>query len=296
MQNNHNDNGTAPVSATLEEHKQALLVILGEFDRVCKMLGVPYMLFAGSMLGAVRHQGFIPWDDDIDVIMLRKDYERFLSEADRFLNKEKFYLQGEFSGHWPMFFSKLRLNNTTCVEKYHPNDPKEHRGVYIDIFPADNAARTEFGRRIQFYSSKIVIAKSLGKRGYTTYDKRKKIFMGLCKLLPMRPFLRLVKNGNGESGLVHSFFASASKYSKNVYPREYIKETSNATFEGGIYPISKHYDALLKIIYGDYMTLPPIEERRVKQHAVLVDLNNSYEKYADFHQEINADELSRSIR
>ena len=112
----------------------------------------------------------------------------------------------------------------------------------------------------------------------------------------MRPFLRLVKNGNGESGLVHSFFASASKYSKNVYPREYIKETSDATFEGGIYPISKHYDALLKIIYGDYMTLPPIEERRVKQHAVLVDLNNSYEKYADFHQEINADELSRSIR
>jgi lipopolysaccharide cholinephosphotransferase len=122
MQNNHSVNG-APSGAGSYEHKQALIVILKEFDRVCKMIGVPYILFAGSMLGAVRHQGFIPWDDDIDVLMLRKDYERLLSEAHNFLNAEKFFLQKEFSEHWPLFFSKLRLNNTACIEKYHPKDP-----------------------------------------------------------------------------------------------------------------------------------------------------------------------------
>ena len=146
MQNNHNLNGTVPQSASLQEHKQALLVILEEFDRVCKMIGVSYMLFAGSMLGAVRHRGFIPWDDDIDVIMLRKDYERLLSEADRFLDKEKFYLQGEFSEHWPMFFSKMRLNGTVCTEKYRPKDREAHSGIYIDIFPCDDTAETFVGR------------------------------------------------------------------------------------------------------------------------------------------------------
>ena len=283
-------------TVSLGEYQQALLVILREFDRVCKALDIPYILFAGTMLGAVRHQGFIPWDDDIDVLMLRKDYERFMNEAPSVLDLEKFYLQNEFSEHWPMFFSKLRINNTTCFEKYHPKDRKMHHGIYIDIFPCDSAAKTGFGRKLQFYASKVVIAKSLGRRGYTTRSKRKRAVMGLCKLLPLKPFRRLATRGRADSEYVHTFFAAASKYSRNVYPRQYIFEKEDALFEGDKYPISKHYDSLLKIIYGDYMRLPPPEERRVKQHAVLIDLNNSYEKHLDYHMETSFDELSKSIR
>ena len=104
---------TEIIGATLSQHQQALRSLLEEFDRVCKKLNISYMLFAGTMLGAVRHQGFIPWDDDLDVIMLRRDYERFLKDAPTVLNEERFFLQKEFSEHWPLFFSKLRLNGTT---------------------------------------------------------------------------------------------------------------------------------------------------------------------------------------
>lgn len=97
-----------------QQHQSALLTLLTEFDRVCKVLEIPYVLFAGTLLGAVRHQGFIPWDDDLDVMMLRADYDRFLAEAPAVLDADRFYLQGEFSEHWPLFFSKLRLNGTTC--------------------------------------------------------------------------------------------------------------------------------------------------------------------------------------
>ena len=144
------------MSCDLKRHQHALYTLLCEFDRVCKKLNIPYVLFAGSMLGAVRHEGFIPWDDDLDVMMLRQDYEFFLQNADKYLDTDRFYLQKEFSEHWPMFFSKLRLNGTTCLEKYHPKDEKIHQGVYIDLFPCDNAAKGKWGRKLQFFASKAI--------------------------------------------------------------------------------------------------------------------------------------------
>ena len=281
---------------TLQEHQGALLTLLQEFDRICKALDIHYILFAGSMLGAVRHQGFIPWDDDLDVLMPRKDYDRFLEAAHTLLDADKFYLQKEFSERWPMFFTKLRLNGTTCLERYHPRDPQHHQGVYMDIFPCDNTLKSNFGRRLQFFCSKVVIAKSLNARGYDTNKKKKKLFMKLCNILPMKPFLAVTKMGREDSPLVHSFLGAAASFTKNVFPREYLQDTVEATFAGGIYPIPRENDALLRLLYDDYMRLPDPEERDVKLHAILVDLNNSYEKYRDYRDGMEFTVFTRSIR
>ncbi len=280
----------------INNHQNSLNTILWEFDRVCKKLSIPYILFAGTLLGAIRHNGFIPWDDDLDVMMLRSDYERFLNEAPAVLDSGRFYLQKEFSAHWPMFFSKLRMNKTTCLEKYHPKDPETHQGVYIDIFPCDNAAKSALGRRMQFYASKVVIAKSLYKRGYDTDSGKKKLFMNLCRLLPLGPFLAVVKKGSRSGKYVHSFLGGASSLSKSVYLRESIEQRSTAFFEGREYPIPLDYDRLLETLYGDYMIIPPPEERTVKQHAILVDLENSYEKYSGYRDGMDFDTYTRSIR
>lgn len=135
----------------LSPHQRAMLRLLAEFDRVCHRLGIPYVLYSGTLLGAVRHRGFIPWDDDLDVMLLRADYARFLAEAPALLDPEIFYLQAEFSPHWPMFFSKLRLENTACLERYHPRDPRHHQGIYLDIFPCDNGLNGRFFQRIQYF-------------------------------------------------------------------------------------------------------------------------------------------------
>lgn len=283
-------------SATIQRHQEALLKLLWEFDRVCQQLNIPYMLFAGTMLGAVRHQGFIPWDDDLDVIMLRSDYERFLAEAETVLDREAFFLQKEFSDHWPMFFSKLRLNGTTCLEKYHPKDPQIHQGIYIDIFPCDSAAKTELGRKFQFLASKVVIAKALSRRGYETNSKKKKLFMAVCRILPGRLFRRWAIGGKANGTLVHTFFAAASDYEKNVYPRSLFAEKEMARFADGMYPIAAQYDRLLTQLYGDWQTLPPEEERVCKQHAILVDLEHSYEAYLHYRDGMQFDTYTRSIR
>lgn len=277
-------------------HQKALVTILEEFDRICRKLDIPYVLFAGTMLGAVRHQGFVPWDDDVDVMMLRADYERLLKEGNAVLDTQRFFLQKEFSEHWPMFFSKLRMNNTACIEKYHPKDPQIHQGVYIDIFPCDNARGTELGRKLQFLASKVVIAKSLDKRGYDTDNRKKKLFMALCRLLPMKPFLFYARSGRRASETVHSFFGGANRYEKNVYPRRYFENRTQAEFEGGTYPISADYDELLTKLYGEYMRLPPEEQRVIKQHAILIDLEHSYEKYSDYRNGMTFNVYTRSIR
>ena len=195
-----------------------------------------------------------------------------------------------------MFFSKLRLNGTTCLEKYHPKDENTHQGVYLDIFPCDDCRKTELGRKLQFLSSKVVIAKALDQRGYDTDSKAKRLFMAACRWLPMKPFLRLAKSGKENSSHVHGFLAAAHGYHQSLFMRKWFEGEAYGTFEGGSYPIPGDYDALLKDLYGDYMSLPPEEERTTKQHALLVDLEHSWEDYAHYRDDMKFDVYTRSIR
>ena len=212
----------------LQQHQAVLFELLQAFDAVCRKHNIPYMLFAGSALGAVRHGGFIPWDDDLDVVMLRPEYERFLAVAERELDLEKYFLQKEFSRHWPMFFSKLRKNNTTCLERYYPRDPLAHQGVYIDIFPCDNLAEGSLMRKLQFLASKLVIAKSLDRRGYLTDSLLKKAFMGLCRFLPLEPVKRFVQQqGKDETELTEW----VRRFCKRKWNSEFSREMSRSCTE-----------------------------------------------------------------
>ena len=279
----------------LQAQKAVLLELLQEFDRVCKKHNIPYIVFCGTALGAVRHKGFIPWDDDLDVSMLRADYEHFLKIAPGEL-QEQYYLQAEFSEHWPMNFSKLRKNNTTCLEKYHPKDSQHHQGIYIDIFPCDNAADTDRGRKWQFYASRVVVAKALFKRGYETDSRTKKLFGAVCALLPLKPFLRYAMGVNRKgSTYVHTFLACTSRYKKGTYLRTWFTEKVEMDFEGMKVPVSAHYDELLTTMYGDYMTLPSEEERKVKEHAILIDTERNYTEYAHYRDGMTWDVHSRNI-
>ena len=282
--------------ATLEEHQKALHGLLTQFDRVCKELNIPYFLFAGTLLGAVRHKGFIPWDDDLDILIQRDAYDRFMKEASGVLNQEDFYLQAEFSEHWPMFFSKLRLNGTTCLEKYHPKDPQMHQGVYMDIFPCDNAYNSKIFRYIQFLASKVVIAKGLYAEGYETHSKAKKLMMLFCQVLPRKPFHRIVRGPKKRGRYVHCFLGASSKFSKSVFPAELFEGHIDLPFEDGAFSAPEGYDAVLKTLYGDYQQIPPPEQRKYKEHAILVDLHRSYEHYKTYRDGMKFDVYTRSIR
>ena len=283
-------------TSTLREHQLALLQMLHEIDRVCRKHNITYTLFAGTALGAVRHSGFIPWDDDLDVIMLRPEYERFLALAPDELDGA-YYLQQEFSAHWPMFFTKLRKNGTACIERYIPRDPLTHHGIYVDVFPCDNLADAPAKRRHQFLASKAVIARALYQRGYLTDSPGKKLAMQLSRCLPEKAlWAYAVDREETGSRMVHSFFGASSRYEKSIYPREWFTETVLLPFEDGEFPVSAHYDELLTALYGDYMIPTPVEKRGQKAHAEIVDLERSYTEYTGIQKKMKFKEYTRCIR
>ena len=281
---------------SLKEHQLVLLELLAEFDRICCKYDISYMLFAGSALGAVRHQGFIPWDDDLDIALLREDYNKLMNIPAEEWNPE-YFLQKEYSAHWPLYFSKLRKNNTTCLEKYHPKDAQIHEGIYIDIFPIDNASDKLLVRKLQFFASKIVQARAFYLRGYETSSFTKKTVMVLSCVLPVKLFHKLVTmRRNTSSRLVHSFLGGSVKFQKGVFDRKWITDTIDMPFETLTVPVSSYYHDLLTMQYGDYMSIPPEEDRKCKVHAILVDTEKNYTEYANYRDGMKFDVLTRSIR
>lgn len=281
----------------LKKHQRMMYEMLKEADRICKKNNINYMLFAGTMLGAVRHKGFIPWDDDLDILMLRSEYERFLQIAEKDLDLKKYYLQKEFTPHWPMFFSKLRCNGTACIERYIPKDEDTHMGVYIDIFPCDNLYENKIMRKLQFAASKIVIANSLGNRGYLSNNILKKVVVWISRIMPVNILKGFVEYRRGTtSSMVHTFFGGASQYEKNIYPRSWLSQTRLCQFEDEEFSVPVGYDEILTQLYGDYMTPLPENKRGQKKHAEIVDLSNSYTAYKGIQKKMHFQEYTRSIR
>lgn len=281
----------------INELQKIQLSMLKDFDAVCQKHRISYQLFSGTALGAVRHKGFIPWDDDIDVVMLREDYERFFDSASKELDSNKYYVQREFSEHWPMFFSKLRLNGTTYIEKYHSHDARIHQGIYIDIFPCDNLSDSRLMQKLQYFASKIVIAKSLYARGYETNSTVKKCFMQFCRILPTEPFKRLCIRRNDSSSLkVHTFFGGGKKFERSIFFREWFEQSVKMRFEDSEFPVSAHYDEMLRVMYGDYMIMPTLEQRVCKRHAAIVDINKPYTFHLEEQRNMKIEKYTESIR
>lgn len=281
----------------INELQKIQLSMLKDFDAVCQRHRISYQLFSGTALGAVRHKGFIPWDDDIDVVMLREDYERFFDSASKELDSNKYYVQREFSEHWPMFFSKLRLNGTTYIEKYHSHDARIHQGIYIDIFPCDNLSDSRLMQKLQYIASKIVIAKSLYARGYETNSTVKKCFMQFCRILPTEPFKRLCIRKNDSSSLkVHTFFGGGKKFERSIFLREWFEQSVKMRFEDSEFPVSAHYDEMLRVMYGDYMIMPTLEQRVCKRHAAIVDINKPYTFHLEEQRNMKIEKYTESIR
>ncbi len=265
-----------------QELKKVELDIFKQFLQVCKNLNLTYYVLGGTLLGAVRHKGFIPWDDDIDVGMPRADYEIFLQKGQELL-PDNYFLQTfitdpEFSAN----FSKIRNSDTTFIETSFRNHNMNH-GVYIDIFPLDyfpDNKTVERKMRIKkwFLSGRVAgsfyYEHRLPLKSKTKHLACKLVSPSLEKTLLKRE--ELFKSCSISKRIVNHCGAWGEK---EIIPADWYGEGCKLEFEGIRVTAPKEYDKWLAQIYGDYMQLPPVEDRIGHHYADVIDLKKSYIEY-----------------
>ena len=256
--------------------------ILDVIHNICIEHDIRYTLAYGTLIGAVRHSGFIPWDDDIDIMMPREDYEKFLSIWRKAAPKG-FVLQNiRTDFDYTNTFSKVRKDNTTFLQSENEAEKKYHKGIFVDIFPADRVAKNKLANLIQYISCAVNL---LYTRGYKSGSKGViGLLEGILLSLPkkIRPILRdksenIIRKYNGDVNL-QWFVPSTIEYAKHYYPSNLFDNMSKITFCGREYMCVENQDAFLRADYGDYMQLPPEEERVWKHHPIVIDFEHNYEE------------------
>ena len=254
---------------------------LDELDAICRKHGIRYILAGGSMLGAIRHGGFIPWDDDVDVAMLPEDYEKFLKVCPGELSESYFYQNygTESTSHY--IHDKIRINDTFFSTRY-SNQYRMANGVYIDIFVYYKTSDKPFMQKIHLNLIRIW-RRVLGirwadrpRRGF--HYTASKILLPIMRLIPFRWYhlfynklLNLYEKRN-----THYRIDSGFNLMKcGAFPAEWFDETIDVDFCGHRYPIPKRYDEYLRHWYGNhYMELLPISGRVSVHDVIRIDLGH----------------------
>lgn len=259
------------------------LEILKEIDRVCEKHNILYWLDSGSMLGAVRHNGFIPWDDDLDIKMYRDDYEKFLAVAPQELKKQYFLQTHQTDPEYPLFFAKVRKNNTFIDEKRYRR-LKIHKGIYVDIFPVDKlgsnikVAKKHCRKLRGFYFFYLLLERKVDTNTtdkYYLFFKIIRFFFIPLSLFKER-FRKIFEKGliKYNSATDSRFIGSVSvlQSGKSIYENEWFSGFFKHQFEDMEANIPIGYDEFLKSQYGDYMKLPP-KEKQIPEHGLSFSTN-----------------------
>lgn len=254
--------------------------ILDVIHKICTEHNLRYSLMFGTLLGAVRHGGFIPWDDDIDILMPREDYEQLLAiwkeEA-----PEGYLLQNKRTDEdFTQNFSKIRRDHTTFIQDEAEKAKKYHTGIFVDIFVADRVAPEGIWRKIQYFACAVnlLYAREFrsGNGGAIGMIER----MLLCLPHKARVTLyhkseRFISKWVKNAG-VPWFSPNTIIVCKRYFDSDIFENMTTVGFNGKEYCCVKDADKLLTKIYGDYMKLPPKEDRVWKHHPIVVDFEHNY--------------------
>ena len=245
------------------------LDILIEFRRICEENGLRYYLQAGTLLGAVRHGGFIPWDDDIDVSMPRKDYDIFSSLCPGKLGKDYFFQNSCTDPNFPYYFSKIRKNGTEVYEE-HLKNVRIHKGQYIDIFPLDVCPRGDRVARFYFKAVTMVICAYMAKVNPDFVCEYRKpaarLMLSVLRCFPLgmlrqlRKLIVALPRRLGSSGRLCTV-GGVHGYPAETYEAEWFSDTVQMSFENTLFTAPSGWNRILKHMYGDYMT-PEREDER----------------------------------
>ena len=264
----------------LDAIQKMQLAYLLEVDRICKKHHIKYFLGGGTLLGAIRHNGFIPWDDDADIMMLREDYDRFAEVAQQELPAGMTFQSGKTDKNCFYEFNKLRVENTIFATELAKNHTDINVGIAFDIFCHDKTANSRLGQKLHLAATLFTRALVLNKWNHRKADNGSRVQSAVTnffvRLLPLRFSYFLMNH-------TISFFKRKknAKYlydgmGRNVYngcfSADILSEVTTHDFEGYQLPVPKKYDEYLTFLYGDYMEKAPLSTRLGCHEILLCDI------------------------
>lgn len=264
------------------------LHIFKELEKIFKKYNLRYYAIGGTCLGAVRHQGFIPWDDDIDIVMPGEDYEKFKSILSKELPSTLSSLEYRNNKRCSFLFLKIFDNRTTFVEEENLKFPEIYSGVFVDIMPfyglpKDQIEREKHMKKLKnymrcnyFIRQPIGVGKNILERMYSIFMKVLGIVIPFYYFSDKYDKL-LAKYYFDESEYVS--FTWSARMEKLVFPKRYFENYVMLPFEGGNIRCPSGWHGYLEGHYGDYKTIPPIEEQKSPHNRAIIDLNKSYKYY-----------------
>ncbi|MFQ6862340.1 MAG: phosphorylcholine transferase LicD [Beduini sp.] len=273
-----------PVS--LKRVQNIILEILKDFKEICEKHDIPYFAFAGTAIGAVRHQGFIPWDDDIDVCMLREDYERFLKIAPTELGQKYDLLTIENTDGYVLTFAKLSKKGTIFLEATDTNRTYTS-GIFLDIFPFDVLATDPKKRKKQirwawFWARMCVMSEysdvklpnnlpNVAKVAAAIIVKCIYYILKILHISKKSLYRKFLKNTRKYEHIENNYVTDFSGDEANIlyFKTSDIFPLQEMPFEDTTISMAHNPHPNLKLNFGDYMTLPPVEDRKNHYPSVL---------------------------
>jgi len=257
----------------IEELKKIQLDILLSIHDFCKENHIQYSLADGSLLGAIRHQGYIPWDDDIDICLLRSDYERLIELFPQLYRGRIAIISLERDEQWACPFAKAYRVNTTFQEESLNN--KRQIGIGIDVFPLDEVPDEDkewksYNRKRKLLVSLLILKWMKWRRGRSLLKNMialaSKFFLFPFSFRQIAVWIDRYSQKNNSKGYNYLYDKCMGMMIKNRFEKSAFSKTKEAIFEGHHVMIMEGYDNCLSNFYGNYMQLPP-ENKRISHHA-----------------------------
>ena len=249
-----------------------ILEIMRDVDDLCKKHRIEYYLLGGSSIGAIRHKGFIPWDDDLDIVMSPDNYDKFIRVCKEELDRNKYYLQVGLVD-WPLNFSKVRLRGTKLVEyEGYANSP-DNMGIYLDVFKLENSPSNIISQGWQYFLAKYFLCYQLSVRSFGSANLKKRMMIFLSFPLRIKWLRHMIKEmieNYGSDSEYYGSFYFRTRFKTAFTKKSVFGKPQYVPFENMLLPVEEKYDEYLTQMFGDYMTPPPVE-KQFGLHLISVD-------------------------
>ena len=271
------------MSNSVREVQEKILETMKYIDKLCRENGIVYYIMGGTALGAIRHGGFIPWDDDLDIFMTPDNYEKFKAVFEK-ENSEKFVLQEWKTTPKYLEYAKVRMNGTTFIEEQFKDRHDMHHGIYVDIMILHKVPNNRLSQKLTYYESKFVTLYALSQRNWKPKSKGQALALKMLKIMPCKLmakifYKRIYKFDGREKNFKYCYWITPAKFKNGLFDESFFSQPVDIPFEDTILLGSEKIKEYLEYRYGDYMKLPSEEARKAAVHAMIYDTEKNYTEY-----------------